>query len=404
VVRLVTPLAALGLAATSCWALHAEAEVGSSSGAAAAGARSSAIVVSSSGGTRGLLLREPRTVHPDSRIPREPEVNGSHSSSASLVAYAHNSHQGLFADREKDLTDYRGDAAAFLSAHPKPSSLPSMSLAAVSRLYDALVGRLSHGLRVDFQPWLPSSLVTEGPELSPVEDARRSLADTLFDGPGLVSGVTEEWAAPRRWRASALKERLGGVRFSMAVFDYPAWLEDVPAPRETVAEYLEHFESSHGRFIFLNEPADQTNTSRRVVDVLHGDFTPLPRFAATVGEHHSVFALDGGGSSHSFHRHGPVWFTQVIGRKAWWILPPSVPGDRPHYGAAPVVNGRLYRHPNACVFLRKRRPPQGSLFVYARPGDTLLLPENFWHATCALDAYTVGLGGWLVDQRGAPHT
>ena len=34
------------------------------------------------------------------------------------------------------------------------------------------------------------------------------------------------------------------------------------------------------------------------------------------------------------------------------------------------------------------------------PGETIWVPENWWHATCNLDPYTIGVGGQLW-RRGA---
>merc|ERR1712187_1015372 len=29
----------------------------------------------------------------------------------------------------------------------------------------------------------------------------------------------------------------------------------------------------------------------------------------------------------------------------------------------------------------------------------LLLPEDWWHATCAVDDFTAAIGSWMMDQR-----
>merc|ERR1712113_1094854 len=102
------------------------------------------------------------------------------------------------------------------------------------------------------------------------------------------------------------------------------------------------------------------------------DIEPLPAFAAPAWEKHAIFSMDGVGSSAGFHTHEAVWNTQVTGRKAWFLMPPSVEIEG-KFGP-PKVNGHVYDHPNACEFLQRQSPPLGSQMCILEPGQTLLLP------------------------------
>jgi cyclopropane fatty-acyl-phospholipid synthase-like methyltransferase/SAM-dependent methyltransferase len=101
-----------------------------------------------------------------------------------------------------------------------------------------------------------------------------------------------------------------------------------------------------------------------------------------------VFSMVPKGRSHSFHKHGESWLGQVEGRRAWWFLPPSA--------AKPV---RI----NACNYLNgTAEPPAGTLTCIQEPGDIVWFPTDWYHATCALDDWTVGIGaqqGPLIRQQ-----
>merc|ERR1719221_1184984 len=49
--------------------------------------------------------------------------------------------------------------------------------------------------------------------------------------------------------------------------------------------------------------------------------------------------------------------------------------------------------------MKQRTPPPGAHICIQQPGEALLLPEDWWHATCAVDDFTVAIGGWMMDQR-----
>ncbi len=101
-----------------------------------------------------------------------------------------------------------------------------------------------------------------------------------------------------------------------------------------------------------------------------------------------VFSMVPKDRSHSFHKHGESWLGQVEGRRAWWFLPPSA--DKP---------ARI----NACNYLNgTAKPPAGALTCIQEPGDIVWFPKDWYHATCALDDWTIGIGaqkGPLIRQQ-----
>lgn len=317
---------------------------------------------------------------------------------------------------QRDYADYHLDAVSFLKKYPDsgslPCNLPRKTMAEAKDTWDSRAEAFSRNNTFPgpggIHPWLPYTSIREPGEQSELEHMRASFAKNTFGGPGILEGTSEGWAAKDKWDADTLQKQLEGLHFGVETFSYPGWLDGAARPAETVAEYLGNKSSSHGFFLFLSEPVHMEplkDELLRTVDNIAEDVQPHPFFAAAMQEHHAILAVDGIGSSHSFHRHASVWQTQVKGRKVWWLMPPNVTSDSRDkdgfvkYGSSPVVDGQTYTAPNACAFLEKRAPPPRAHICIQEPGEALLLPEDWWHATCAVDDFTVALGGWLMDQR-----
>lgn len=91
------------------------------------------------------------------------------------------------------------------------------------------------------------------------------------------------------------------------------------------------------------------------------------------------------GSFHAFDRHDDSQIHQIHGRKMWWFMPPEI---------------KTPERVNPCSYLTEHSllPPQ-AWSVLQQPGDTIFVPKNWWHATCALEDWTVAVG----QQRSSPQ-
>ena len=76
--------------------------------------------------------------------------------------------------------------------------------------------------------------------------------------------------------------------------------------------------------------------------------------------------------------HPSAWFAMVAGRKRWILTPPG-----------PQPPEAMFNEPG-CKVMRKART---SLLCDQLEGDLLWVPDFWWHETCGLDAYSVGIGG-----------
>ena len=110
----------------------------------------------------------------------------------------------------------------------------------------------------------------------------------------------------------------------------------------------------------------------------------LPFDIPTVVQHIDSFTILSTmtkGQSHEFHKHGESWIAQAVGHKVWWFLPPTA--KRP-----PKVN--------ACDYLNgKQTPPPGVVTTLQSPGDVIWFPYDYYHATCSLTDWNVGIGRQL---------
>ena len=107
------------------------------------------------------------------------------------------------------------------------------------------------------------------------------------------------------------------------------------------------------------------------------------------GEGFRVFSAMELGSSHPFHRHGAAWLGEVSGSRLWYLLPPTARREA------------LGPRARACDYLLGTvDPPPGTQRCVQRAGEVMYVPNRWWHATCALEEWTVGLGGQAGNPAG----
>ena len=97
-----------------------------------------------------------------------------------------------------------------------------------------------------------------------------------------------------------------------------------------------------------------------------------------------VFSAMEQGSSHPFHFHDAAWLGEVAGTRLWFLLPPGTK-------ISAKVNGCDY-------LLGKANIPQAAQACVQQAGEVMYLPPKWIHATCALENWSVGVGG----QGGSP--
>ena len=93
-------------------------------------------------------------------------------------------------------------------------------------------------------------------------------------------------------------------------------------------------------------------------------------------------------------RHGVAWLGLVTGAKLWHLAHPSAPKPSDRECSA---GGRIDY---------ELAQSEGVTHCLLRPGETIFVPEQWWHATCNLDPYTIGVGGqlWRPKMEGRFET
>jgi hypothetical protein len=102
-----------------------------------------------------------------------------------------------------------------------------------------------------------------------------------------------------------------------------------------------------------------------------------------------IFSVMMRASAHRFHQHDEAWLGQVSGSRLWFLIPPSVP------------RSELGSRPPACDYLsglQSLPEVQGVMACIQKAGEAMYLPPKWWHGTCGLEEWNVGVG----EQRGAP--
>eukprot|EP00438_Fugacium_kawagutii_P000282 Skav202691 [mRNA] locus=scaffold3222:64152:64814:+ [translate_table: standard] len=198
---------------------------------------------------------------------------------------------------------------------------------------------------------------------------------------------------------------MGDISWDRQTFNYPDWIVGLNS-HTTLKDYISHNESKGDVFLFASESGCRESSAlKTVVDKLRDQFTPSPDFGYGPETCQAIIAIDGIGSSHGFHCHDPVWNTQVEGIKHWWLLEPFYGADMQdeiglmEWGGAPKVNSssgsHSFEYPNACAMLREVNPPPGAIKCAMKPGEMIILPDSWMHATCGLSEFTIAAGGWL---------
>mmetsp|Transcript_2479 Transcript_2479/g.4367 ORF Transcript_2479/g.4367 Transcript_2479/m.4367 type:complete len:399 (+) Transcript_2479:3-1199(+) len=313
-----------------------------------------------------------------------------------------NHHQHLH-EKVVDSTDYRQDAADVyekvknLSLEERCPSVKIMTLDEVRGRWVETFAKFLHENKdvgtKDYQAAL--------------EDLKADFPGYLDNGkPVIVKGDVPRqlgWNAADHWGPDELSRFLGETTWQRTTFNYPDWIVGLK-DRTTLKDYLANHDSKENVFLFASENGcNEDHELKSLVDTMRSQFAPSPEWAYRPDDCEGIIAVDGIGSSHGFHCHDPVWNTQVSGTKHWWLLEPFYGSNvlDPHgymdWGGAPKLphSNDIFEFPNACAMLKEVKPPEGAIKCVMQPGEMIILPDSWMHATCGLTEFTIAAGGWL---------
>jgi hypothetical protein len=109
-------------------------------------------------------------------------------------------------------------------------------------------------------------------------------------------------------------------------------------------------------------------------------------------------------AEHYIHNHREAWLGLVQGRKWWFFLSADMYEDMAD-GIGLRSIGRNDK--GTCSYLQNGPPsvspnPHGARWLKClqKPGEVIWFPDSWWHATCSLDHWTVGIGSQIEDPTG----
>jgi len=191
--------------------------------------------------------------------------------------------------------------------------------------------------------------------------------------PLIIRGVTESWLARQRWGREEILEARGEEPFHMGVDATDSlasllkkrgryFLGHIVFPRDDC-----YMEVARPYSPFLATVADEFE----VPDYLQ----PMRTFQMGIGDGHGVGVAP--------EEHPSSWFAMIKGLKRWVVHPPNkVPPPR-----------MMTRQ---CELLVQANTTQ---ICDQREGEVLWLPHGWWHETCGLEGFSVGIGG--ITYKGA---
>ena len=153
---------------------------------------------------------------------------------------------------------------------------------------------------------------------------------------------------------------------------HKAKVQDVP--HVSVSDFLLHSSSEH-IILFDNEPGMSMEEELLLNSIRKLRKTPdvLSRASETL-----FFSFGGGTTGVNVANHGFTWIGLLRGRKLWYVAPPNV--TKPN-------------EPNCFRNITESESIPHSFKCLQYPGEIFVTPTAWWHATCNLDQYGIGIGG-----------
>lgn len=219
----------------------------------------------------------------------------------------------------------------------------------------------------------------------PLADFQRAEPPTE---PVLLTG----WAGARAWLGGD-----GGVDAFLRQFgDFPQFVKGLDvrplldeAGHRRVESTADVLRRCRNESVLLFAVDAENGPFFKALDAAHPQGFGPPKLARVFnGPHFRIVSGAARGSAHVSHTHGASWLAQLEGRKAWWFAPP---GDRPSTKQADLAEC-------AALARGRARAAGGPTYCEQQPGQLVWFPEQWWHATCALDAWSLAIGA----QAGEP--
>ena len=226
----------------------------------------------------------------------------------------------------------------------------------------------------------------------------------LTSSPTVISGLADEWPARSTWAdPQAFAARFGhhelkAVRAShgfgrLARIGGPGCYRfdesSCPGQSNATVSLAELVANSADEQIVIMDLDDMTRGEHSLLTDLSTEYE-VPEFLECISNVR-LLSLGGRPEGVQMSRHHSAWLSTLAGAKLWHLAPPDRPQPTDRY--CPSRGKVDYR-------LAAR---EGVIHCVAYPGEVVVVPDNWWHATCNMAPYTLAIGGQTWDQNaGAP--
>jgi len=214
--------------------------------------------------------------------------------------------------------------------------------------------------------------------------------------PLIIRGGAADWPALERWDKDKLRAEHGGD-----IFRADPWNANI-----TLGAILDGPRDRYFMGHLLQEGGCYDSDSRQYSPTLEdlADDYKIPAW----GRPMATFQM-GVGSGRTIgvppEHHPSSWFALVFGRKRWALRPPIgydplVQNVSPHIWYDQSGQEQL-KEPDPVIqknCLIVDDVPEGVLLCDQQPGDIMWTPSWWWHETCALEEYSIGIGAVTCDE------
>lgn len=200
----------------------------------------------------------------------------------------------------------------------------------------------------------------------------------LLTQPTIVTGLIEDWPAHASLSTiEGLVEKYG-ERGILAKRNFIGLQAAAAAgvPPETSLMRLKDLQANIGKIHAVLYPGEPGNAieEEELVDVLASQ-TSVPDILMRTQA--LVVSLGGGTDGVRMARHGFAWIGLIAGKKRWYMDHPDIPKPQ---------------DPN-CASRAFDTDSKSSVVCTQIPGEVIMVPTTWWHATCNAELYTLGIGG-----------
>ena len=271
--------------------------------------------------------------------------------------------------------------------------------------------RLRRRAQLDaLQTRLPGANVTAGGKEVPCEFQRatrdeleamtlKERRNYLTRFPTLISGATDGWPAHAEWadpqafskryghhHLKAIRASYGFNRLSKLGGSNCMMFDEAGCPGQANATVplSELIPTSDNEQIVIMDLFDMNKGEHDLLTDLSKAYE-LPEFLDALSNVR-LLSLGGRPEGVQMSKHHSAWLSVVAGAKLWHLAPPDVPQPSDRYC---VDRGPIdYK-------LAKR---EGVIHCMAYPSEVVVVPDNWWHATCNMLPYTIAIGGQTWDN------